>query len=36
MTTIPNSWIIAAFIAAIVIILFIPERHRPPWERRRD
>jgi hypothetical protein len=36
MTTIPTTAIIAIGMVAVVIILFIPGRHKPWWERRRD
>lgn len=33
---IPTSWIVAIALVAVVIILLIPDRHKPPWERWRD
>jgi hypothetical protein len=34
-STIPNSWIIVIAIVAAVVILLIPERCRPWWEKPR-
>jgi hypothetical protein len=36
MSTIPDVWIFAIAIAAVAIVLIIPDRHKPWWEKRRD
>jgi hypothetical protein len=36
MTTIPTPAVIAILLVAAVVILMIPDRHKPWWERRKD
>jgi hypothetical protein len=36
MSTIPDWAVLAICFAGAVLILLIPDRHRPWWEKKRD